>query len=67
VIAAKPKRELRKPETTAPVKSVQRGQSQKSRQAREQRRPEDDVATELRWRERAAEIGRRSPRNDFFR
>jgi hypothetical protein len=67
VVAAAPKRDLRKSEVTARVKSRPRSQSQKIRQDRDPWRTRDDAAIELRWRERAAEIERRSPRNDFFR
>jgi hypothetical protein len=66
VIAAKPQRDLRKPETKSHVRSTRNSQSQKARQARERRPTQDDASIERQWRERAAEIGRRSPRDDLL-
>jgi hypothetical protein len=66
-IIAKPKREGRTSDTTAGVTPRQRKQPQYSRQIREPARIQDDAAVERRWRERAAEIERRAPRNDFLR
>ena len=66
VIAAKPQRIPRKSEVKAQSKSTRSSQSQKARQAQERRPPLDEAAIERQWRERAAEIERRSTRDDFF-
>ncbi|MGV3634459.1 MAG: hypothetical protein ACO1NY_08950 [Pseudorhodoplanes sp.] len=65
-IASKPKPRLRSSDIAAPATSRQHRQSQQIRSAREPVRSHDDAATELRWRQRAAEIERRS-RNEVFR
>jgi hypothetical protein len=66
-VIAKPKPDSRASDNTAGVKATQRRQPQKLPQARKTARVPDDAAVELRWRERAAEIERRAPRDNFFR
>jgi type IV secretory pathway VirB10-like protein len=64
--AAKPNlspRDPRKPQPKA--RAQRRAQSQKARD--EWRRARADAQIERRWNERAADIGRRSPGDDFFR
>lgn len=60
-------RDVRKPQTKVRAKPVRRARTQERRPNDEARRARADARTERLWKERAAEIGRRSPRNDIFR
>lgn len=62
-----PKRDMRASERPSGEQPRQRSRAQKSPGIRESVQLTDDAAVELRWRERAAEIERRAPRNNFFR